>query len=336
MLITGATGFLGRHLLQRLHSNHPEIKPLALVRRRTDWEALDWTGELKEVEVLEGSVTDPAPWQGDPRLKGLQGIFHLAAMIQHSRKNPQAMRRTNVEGLLHMIRLARTHRCRVIYLSTSGTVGCFKKPEAWADEAAPYCEQEVKEWPYYASKIEAERKAIKLADRLGVELVILRPPILLGPGDHRHRATGHIRRMIQGKLPFILNGGMHFVDVRDVVPAMIEAMHRPNPKLVYHLTGTECSIPEFFEMVGEVAGISPPKIKLPPYLAKVVAGAASQLENLLPKKPKSALLPDPVVFEMAARYWGLRSRYAEAELNYRHRDPKETLNDTVQWLKKNS
>jgi nucleoside-diphosphate-sugar epimerase len=246
------------------------------------------------------------------------------------------MRRTNVDGLLNMIRLAARYQCRVVYISTSGTVGCFRKPEQWADEEAPYCEKEVGDWPYYASKIEAERKAIKLANQLAVELVILRPPILLGPGDHRHRATGHIRRMMHGKLPFILNGGMHFVDVRDVVPAMIQAMERPNPKPIYHLTGTECSIPEFFKMVGEVAGVAPPKVKLPPYLAKMISGAASQLENLLPKKSKSNFLPDPVVFEMATKYWGLRSRWAEAELNYHPRDPKETLTDTVVWLKKNS
>ena len=336
MLITGATGFLGRHLLQRLHDNSSKIRPLALVRNRANWEELDWTAALKEVEVIEGSITQLDPWQNDLRLQGLSGIFHLAAMIQHTRKDPEAMWQTNVEGLLNMIRLAARYKCRVVYMSTSGTVGCFRKPEQWADEEAPYCEEEVGDWPYYASKIEAERKAIKLANQLEVELVILRPPILLGPGDHRHRATGHIRRLMHGKLPFILDGGMHFVDVRDVVPAMIQAMERPNPKPIYHLTGTECSIPEFFKMVGEVAGVAPPKVKLPPYLAKVISGAASQIENLLPKKSKSPLLPDPVVFEMASKYWGLRSRWAEAELNYRSRDPKETLTDTVVWLKKNS
>jgi nucleoside-diphosphate-sugar epimerase len=336
MLITGATGFLGRHLLQKLHDNHPEIRSLALVRNRATWEELDWTGDLEEVELLEGSVTHPESWQDDSRLRELGGIFHLAAVIRHTRKEPEAMWRTNVEGLLHMIRLASRYHCRVVYISTSGTVGCFKKPEQWADEEAPYCENEVGDWPYYASKIEAERRAIKLANQLGVELVILRPPVLLGPGDHRHRATGHIQRLMKGKLPFILNGGMHFVDVRDVVPAMIQAMERPNPKPIYHLTGTECSIPEFFKMVGEVAGVAPPKVKLPPYLAKMISGAASQLENLLSKKSKSALLPDPVVFEMASKYWGLRSRWSEAELNYHSRDPKETLIDTVKWLKKNS
>ena len=334
MLITGATGFLGRHLLQNLVDDHPEIHPIALVRGRATWDQYEWTQSMKDVSVLEGSVTEPSRWQEDPRMEGLSGIFHLAAIIHHSRKDPDHMMKTNIEGLLNMIRLGAKARCRVIYISTSGTVGCFKNPEDWADEESPYCEETVGTWPYYNSKIQAEREAIKLAGELGVELVILRPPVLLGPGDHRHRATGHILRMMRGKLPFILNGGMHFVDVRDAGAAIVQAMVRRNPKPIYHLTGTECSIPEFFKMVGEVAGVSAPKIKLPPYLAKVVATASSQLENIMPKR-KSPLLPDPVVFEMAAKFWGLRSRYAEAELDYRSRDPKETLQDTVQWIRDN-
>lgn len=335
MLITGATGFLGRHLLQNLVAKHPESPSIALVRTVKSWQDYDWTGDLKGVEVLEGSVTDTPTWEDHPALEGLGGIFHLAAIIQHSRKNSEDMYRTNVEGILNMIRLAAKHRCRVVFVSTSGTVGCFRDPKRWADEESPYCEEEVGSWPYYDSKIRAEREAIKLAGELRVELVILRPPILLGPGDHRHRATGHILRMMHGKLPFILYGGMNFVDVRDAVQAIVQAMEMTKPRPIYHLIGTECSIPEFFQMVGDVAGITPPKIKLPPYLAKVMATATSQIESLLPNKPKKPLLPDPVVFEMASKFWGLRSRYAEEDLDYRPRDPKETLSDTVQWIRKN-
>jgi nucleoside-diphosphate-sugar epimerase len=87
MLITGATGFLGRHLLQKLHDN-PEIRPFALVRNRITWEELDWTAALQGVELVEGSVTQVESWQNDPRLQGLAGIFHLAAVIQHTRKDP--------------------------------------------------------------------------------------------------------------------------------------------------------------------------------------------------------------------------------------------------------
>jgi nucleoside-diphosphate-sugar epimerase len=333
ILITGATGFLGRHLLEGLVSQEKTLQPLALVRKASAWQRLDWTQALASVEVVEGSVTEPEKWREDPRLHGLRGIFHLAAVIRHSREDAEDLYRTNIEGLLNMVRLAAVHKCRIVFVSTSGTVGCFRSAEEWADEHSPYCEKEVASWPYYNSKIQAEQKARELAEQLGVELVIVRPPVLLGPGDHRFRATGHILRLLQGRLPFLLKGGIHFVDVRDATQALIRAMLRPNPRPVYHLSGTSCSIDEFFKMVEEISGVAAPRLRLPGSLARVVARASSQLEALLPKRG-SPLLPDPVVFEMASKYWGLRSCYSAEELGFVSRDAHETISDTVQWLRK--
>ena len=79
------------------------------------------------------------------------------------------------------IREAAERGCRLVFVSTSGTVGCFRDPAGSADEASPFCEAEVGGWPYYRSKIDAEREARRLADQLGVRLVIMRPPVLLGP-----------------------------------------------------------------------------------------------------------------------------------------------------------
>lgn len=334
ILITGATGFLGRHLLETIQEEKMDIHPLALVRNLESWKQNDWTANLKDVELIEGSVTNPSSWTQDRRLKDLSGIFHLAAVIRHSRKNPEDIYQTNIEGLLAMIRLADCLKCRVVFVSTSGTVGCFDRPDQWADEDSPYCEATVGSWPYYDSKIQAEKMARELAAELGVEFVIIRPPILLGPGDHRNRATAHLQRLLQGKLPFILKGGMHFVDIRDAIPAILKAMRIPKPRPIYHLTGTECSIPEFFGMAAELAGMSAPKIKLPPYLARTLAAATSQIEALWPKKPVHPILPDPVVFEMAAKYWGSRSRYSAQDLDYHARDPRETLRDTLNWLRR--
>jgi nucleoside-diphosphate-sugar epimerase len=334
ILITGATGFLGRHLFEALHREPSRFHSVALVRTKKSWGREEWARPLKEVELIEGSVTESELWKGDPKLEGLSGIFHLAAVIRHSRKNPEDIYHTNIEGLLAMIRLAKKYRCRVVFVSTSGTVGCFDSPKKWANEDSPYCEETVKGWPYYHSKIQAEKMARELAAELGVELVIIRPPVLLGPGDHRHRATSHLQRMLERKLPFILNGGMHFIDIRDAAPAILKAMEIPKPKPVYHLVGTECSIPDFFRMAAEITGVPAPKLKLPSYLARTLATASSQIEALLPRKPAKPLLPDPVVFEMAAKYWGSRSRYAEKDLGYHARDPRQTLQDTVNWLKK--
>jgi nucleoside-diphosphate-sugar epimerase len=321
LLVTGASGFLGRHLLQALQPR-PSI---ALVRSEEAWRAQDWTGKIGPLDTVEGSVLEPDAWQDDPRLARLRGIVHLAAEVKHSRRDTAALERTNVEGTRAMVRLAAERGCRLVFVSTSGTVGCFEDPEARADEEAPFCEETVARWPYYRSKIRAEREARRLADELGAELVVVRPPILLGPGDHRLRSTSNLLRFLRGKLPFVIRGGIAFVDVRDVAAALVQLTERPAVQPVYHLPGTACSVEAFFRMAEEVSGVPAPRWVLPYRPAWLLASGLAAL--------RVHLLPDPVVVEMAAHHWGVASRHAEAELGFRPRDPHETLRDSIDWLR---
>lgn len=331
-LVTGASGFLGRQLLEAHVASGDGRPVLALVRNGTAWSCLGWTAALRSVEIVRGSVTEPEGWTA--ALPPLGAIFHLAALVQHTRRQAERLFETNVEGTLHMVRLAAAHGCRLVVLSTSGTVGCFRDSKSVADESSPHCERAVERWPYYRSKILLERRAQALADELGVELVIMRPPVLLGPGDHRFRSTSTVLRALRGELPFVIRGGIQFADVRDAAKAILRAATRPEVRRVYHLDGTVCSIQDFFDMVEEVSGVPAPRWVLPFRLAWLLASAAERLGVLLRGEPLR-MLPDPVVVEMAARYWRIRSLYVANELGYKCRDPRETLRDTVDWLRAN-
>ncbi len=328
-LITGASGFLGRHILQSLRKNAPEARLLVLVRDAESWESQDWRQGLGEVEVVIGQLFPADSWRSDPRLAHLDGIFHLAAEVKHTRSDTGDMVRTNVEGTLSMVRLAAEKQCRLLFVSSSGTVSCSPRPGQGVGEDAPYREDVVGDWPYYASKIRAEKEARRLARESGVELVIFRPPVLLGPEDHRYRSTSNVLRVLRRRLPFIIHGGMHFVDVRDAADAMVRAMQHPNAQPVYHLAGTASTLDEFFRMVAERASLKPSWITLPGWLLR----HAARLNEISGRRLH--ILPDPVVVEMAAHYWDLGSRHAEADLGYRSRPPEETIADTVAWMRSN-
>lgn len=244
------------------------------------------------------------------------------------------MMRANVDGTLAMVRLAAHLGARLLFVSSSGTVGASKNPAEAPFEGARFAHQTAGAWPYYASKIRAEEEARRLADQLGVELVVVRPPVMLGPGDHRFRSTGNIIRHLRQKLPFLLHGGIHFVDVRDAARAMLRAATVAGPSPVYHLVGTSCSVPAFFGMVEAVSGVPAPKLVLPAEVARRISVIVDLAIHALPGDRHSPL-PDPVVFEMGSHYWGLSSTRAEAELGYRGRPGMETLRDTVDWLRNN-
>lgn len=324
-LVTGASGFLGRHLLQANERSPRPFPMVALVRDAAAWDRMEWTEDLTRVSVLPGSVTDSPSWSRDARLDGLAGIVHLAALVRHARRDARSIHQTNVEGTLAMVRLAAARRCRVVFVSTSGTVACFPDPAQTADETAPYRDGEVARWPYYRSKIEAERQARALAGELGVELVIVRPPVLLGPGDHRGRASGYLRRLLEGRLPFLIRGGMHFADVRDVAAAILRLMALPEPRPVYHLPGTSSGIETFYRQVATLAGI--------PRVPRVIPYRAAWLLSWLGARLAPSRVPEPGLVEMASRYWGMESRFAESELGFRSRPGEQTLRDTIAWLR---
>jgi nucleoside-diphosphate-sugar epimerase len=323
MLVTGATGFLGRHLLESLAHELPDARVCVLVRDRATWQSMSWKDALAPVEVIEGSITEPQGWQHDERLSNLDGVFHLAALVRHSRQDSKEVYSTNIDGAKAMVRVAAEHGARMVFVSTSGTVGCFSDADASADEDSPYCRDKVRTWPYYDSKISAEVETRALAEELATQLVFIRPPVLLGPGDHRFRSTGHIIRFLRRRLPFLIQGGIHYVDVRDASRAIIRAMLHPEPKPAYHLPGTTCGIAAFFATVHELSGVEPPRLFLPYWPAWLLATALRT----------TGVLPDPVVIEMAASYWGLRSKYAGDDLDFDPRPGRQTLEDTIAWLR---
>jgi nucleoside-diphosphate-sugar epimerase len=327
-LVTGATGFLGRHVVEAIRRHDPDSRIVALVRDASaaSQPPLEY---LEGVELVEGSLMDSERWQSDPRLQQLSGIFHLAGEVKHTRADLRDMMDVNVHGTTAMVRLAAVKRSRIIFVSSSGTVGCSDDSTYSPDESAPWCEEIVREWPYYISKIRAEEASRALADENGTELVIMRPPVMLGPGDHRFRSTSSVIRAMDSSVPLVMKGGMNFCDIRDVANAMVRAATLPSPQPVYNLPGHESTLEEFFRSVGRAAGVERRWIQAPTRLLLFAARLNSRLTNPF------SLLPDPVVIEMASRYWGISSLYAERELGYRSRNADVTLRDTVEWIRAN-
>lgn len=324
VLVTGATGYLGRHLLRSLRASG--LSSAVLVRRAQSWEAQPWRQEAGDVAVIEGHPLDIESWKQHPALASVRTIFHTAGMVSHSRTAPEEMLKFNVEGTLSMVHAARALGARLVFISSSGTVGCFRFKDMYADEDSPYAEPTVSGWPYYVSKIRAERDARRLAEHLGVELVIVRPPVLLGPDDHRHRSTAYVRKVLDNKIPAVPRGGMNFTDVRDVASSLARLVELERPRPIYHMPGHNLSLREFFNTVIEVSGAKPIRRPMPPWAALGLAKVA----GLSDRRP--SWIPDPVVLEMSNYYWGISSLHAH-ELGYAPRSARQTLSDTVAWLR---
>ncbi|CAI5477218.1 unnamed protein product [Closterium sp. Yama58-4] len=344
--VTGATGFLGSHLLQQLLAAGHTVRCLCRQPNTLP--------PHPKVEVVIGSLSDPSSL--DNLLQGTSGLFHLAGIVIHSRaatsapppppqQNPDptsppqpnstaqnpSLDQTTVDGTLAVLEAAlKAGVKRVVYASTSGTVGAFKEPRFVASDSSPYAREVVGGWPYYRAKIEAEERARGYAEQHGLELVCMRPTLILGPGDYRLSSCRTVLDIMERRIPFVPRGGLSFVDVRDVASAFIAAMQCPSPNPTYLLGAVNMTLSDYFQLIARCADVAPPWLSVPPRVAWVLAATASKLLPLIGRKDPSL---DPVVVEMAQVYWYIDWSWATKELGFTPRPYETTVADTVAWLK---
>lgn len=313
ILVTGATGFLGSHLLSLLG----EHRPLRVLTRAA-------TPELSRagVEIVEGSLLDRKVLARS--LRGVTQVYHAAGLVSRAAEAESEMFRVHVDGTRLLFEEARKAGVsRILLVSSSGTIAVTKE-EAISDESAPYRIETARRWPYYLSKIFQEKLALQMAEEGGPEVVVLNPSLLLGPGDHRLSSTGDVLRFLRGQIPIIPSGGLSFVDVRDAAAGAILAMERGKPSRRYLLASANWSMETFFARLGRIAGMRPPSLRVPDPLARLGAKVLAWA---------SADAVDPVGVEMAQHFWYCDVSRAKAELAWEPRDPVETLEDTVADLR---
>lgn len=322
LLVTGGSGFLGEHLCRKLVAQgQHEITALA----RSNSPVLTDLGIVQ----LRGSVSEGP--ELEEALRGCEAVFHLAGVVSRDPEDSQRMMRTHVDGTRRVMEAAaRQGVRRVVLASTSGTIA-VSATEAIHDENSGYATEVAAGWPYYASKIYQEKLALQLGEELGVEVVVINPSLLLGPGDRRLSSTEDVLKFLRKQIPMVPHGGMNFVDARDAADAVLAALTLGRPGERYLLGGPNWTFSEFFGRLGRVASVGSPKLKLPSKWQTVGAGL---LEELYRAAGKTAPV-DKASVEMSQHFWWIDSSKAQSELGFAARDPALTLVDTVNYLRRN-
>ena len=320
ILVTGGTGFLGRHLVLGLLKAGEQVRILA---RGAD-AGLSEAG----AQLITGGVLDPEALA--EATAGVREIYHLAGQVSRDPAHARLLHQVHVEGTRALLEAAHAAGARrVVVASSSGTVAVSRDPGALLDEEAPEPLELLARWPYYLSKRYQERAALELGGRLGLEVVIANPSLLLGPGDLRLSSSQDVLRVLHGDLPVIPPGGLSFVDVRDVAAFLPTLMAQGRPGARYLLGGANMPLQRFFERVAHIAEVPPPRLRLPGPAVVWGARALDRVGRWTGRRPAV----DPVSAEMSACYWYLDDSRARTELGWESRDPYHTLADTVSDLR---
>jgi len=176
ILVTGADGFIGSHLVEMLNEYGFKVRALAQYNSFNNWGWLEDINCQKDIEIIVGDIRDPFFCQG--LCEGVDTIFHLAALIAipYSYIAPQSYVETNITGTLNICKAALDNNVsRVIHTSTSEVYGSAQYVPI--DESHPLQAQS----PYSASKIGADAMAMSFYNSFNLPLTIVRPFNTYGP-----------------------------------------------------------------------------------------------------------------------------------------------------------
>ncbi len=321
ILITGSTGFLGKHLAAHLLEAQPEARLRLLCRGESP--KLD----SDRAETVEGDILkrEDVVRAAD----GVQQIYHLAGLVEREPDDPWRMFNLHVEGARNVCEAMLAQRVqRAVFASTSGVCAVGHEP-AELDETAPYAQDVVWDWPYYTSKIYAEKLALWYVEHRQLNIVHVNPSLLLGPGDDRRSSTRDVEMFLEGQIKVIPLGGLNLVDVRDVARGCALAMEKGRGGERYLMGGPNMTFYEWIRRASRLSGVRAPKMMVP---LPVSLWGARILRKVMPWIGKRFELDDASI-RMSAVYWYCNSAKARDELGFTTRDPDQTLQETIDYLR---
>jgi dihydroflavonol-4-reductase len=241
------------------------------------------------------------------------------------------MNKLHVEGTRLLCEAAKENGVKNFILASSSGTSAITDDGTITDETYPQPVEILSKWAYYASKYYQEKTALGIFKAKGERLVILNPSLLLGEGDDRLSSTKVVLDFMAKKLPITPGGGLNFVDARDAATAFLNAIDKGRHQERYLLGAVNWTVKEFFARLERLTGVSAPMFTVP----KKMAVFGSNLIDSLYKNWNRTAPFEASEVEMGEYFWYFDSYKAETELNFTTRDPMETLNDTVKYLREN-
>ncbi|MDQ6857274.1 MAG: NAD-dependent epimerase/dehydratase family protein [Candidatus Dormibacteraeota bacterium] len=315
VFLTGATGFIGCHILDALLEGGHPVR--ALVRS---------PGRLPRRSGLTEVVGDVTRAGGlVESMRGCRALIHTAAAYSFAPAERSRIRATNVAGTAGILEAARLAGVeRAVVTSSSATVGAARahRPATEDDHADEHGHS-----AYHDSKIAAERVA--LAARLPA--VILLPTAPVGPGDWKPTPTGAaLLTFLRGRVLASVTGGLNVVAVADVARAHVAALERGQLRRRYLIAGENVSFDELWRRLGAVSGRRPPRRRMPHAIVMLAALADEARCRVM--RGAQPLVPLEGA-RMARHHMYVESTRARDELGVERTSVDVALEQSVRWYR---
>jgi len=274
ILVTGASGQLGRRLVPRLQKAGYNIKAHYRSREKANRhcppDVIPVTGDLIDPEWLDQAVS------------GCNIVIHCAAMVSLRPGPDEIMRRINIDGTKTVVSAClKNNVTRLIYVSSIVTVGASETGRP-LDEIAKFNLSGFK-IPYIDTKKEAENVVLE-ANGPHLETIAVNPSIMISPPD-RKLSEKELKK-IPKSIPFYFDFGLNLVETDDVVSGIISCIEKARAGERYLLTGENINPRQAFALAEEFLGIRKPFLKVPIGILYPIAFMMEMVARIRRKRPK--------------------------------------------------
>ena len=326
IFITGATGYVGNNLANRLAAEGHTVH--AICRSANKKSLLSHPN----IKIFEGDINNVASIENG--MKNCEQVYHLAAFARVWSKDPGMFYKLNVEGTKNVLDVAKKLDVKnIVFTSTGGVLGPSNgRPVKEDDQRYGNVFNE-----YEDTKTQAENLCKEYCNKYGLRIVIVNPPRIYGPGieSESNAVTRLVKLYVKGKWKILPGDGKRtgsYVHVDDVVNGHILAMEKGKSGERYILSGVNVSYNEFFNTLARVNGKKINLYKFPVPLM-MIAGHCIMFYSKLTGKPP--LLTPPWIKKYFYD-WSLSCEKAQKELGYCYRPLEEGLQQTIDWIKQNN
>ena len=320
--VTGATGFIGSLLVERLTAEENDV----IILTRNTSSSVGKFG--KKVTTVQGDIFDIEVLKGG--MEGVDVVFHLAALVRPTSRDNSLFYKTNVTGTANIVAACEALGVkRLIVTSTAGTIG-FSEDGLPLDETAPYRPDYHTE--YERTKAITEQMVLNRSDG-APDIMVVNPSRVFGPGNLSvsNSVTKMIKLYCSGIWRIIPGDGNsrgNYTFVDDVVNGHILASRHGRNGERYILGGENISYNTFFEVVASCSGKKRRLFRIKASNLKRIAHILSAAEGLAGRPP---LISDNWI-DKYLKNWVLSNNKAIKELGYSVTPFEEAVGRTVTWL----
>jgi len=315
--VTGATGFLGRHLVDVLLEANWTVT--AMVRNP------EAAAKIlpADVEILPGDLTKPETIRKAMPV-GVDCVFHTAADTSTWSKEASYQEKINIYGTSVLLQIIMDNEAkRLVHVSTIAVFGEHKTP---ITEKTPRLGAE--SWiGYVRSKSYAERKVKEAVER-GLSATIVNPTHIVGRYDS-HNWARLIQMLADGTLPGTPPGSGNFANGRAVAKGTLAAYHKGKDGENYILGGPHKSFYEFLQITAKKLGKPAPKKPMPAFILKLYASVLSLVSSFQGKRP--TITPEEAHFSCETQ--DVRTDKAQQELGYEIVPLEQSIDECIAFLK---